>query len=375
MRGHSMMRCLMRVGLVVVLCPVWLGAVALASSTAMAAAATVPSPVAKPTTSAILVDGEQINFDAYNIAGCNYLKLRDLAYALSGGKKQFDVTWDGGGNTIRLFSGRPYTPVGGEMQTKGDGNKSPSPTTSDILLDGRPVSLPAFNIGGNNYFKLRDIAAAIGFGVLWDGRRNTVVIDTRVGYTPETSGGPDTLPPDASQLVVVKSVGSRAQVYLYEKGSKGLWTENKAYRVSGWVGAAGVKRDKREGDKATPSGQYRIGEAFYIDKAPKTKLDVFKITKNTYWVDDPNSAYYNQRVEGTKHKDWKSAEYMIQYKTAYKYGFVIEYNTARVPGAGSAVFFHVGARATSGCVAVREADILLYLKVLDRAKNPHIIVM
>ena len=38
---------------------------------------------ASPTASTVLVDGQNIAFDAYNIADSNYFKLRDLAITLS----------------------------------------------------------------------------------------------------------------------------------------------------------------------------------------------------------------------------------------------------------------------------------------------------
>ncbi|MDR2420631.1 MAG: hypothetical protein LBD49_00815 [Oscillospiraceae bacterium] len=143
------------------------------------------SPAAKPTASTVLVDGESVAFDAYNINDNNYFKLRDIAYVLSGTEKQFEVGWDGTANAISLTSGKAYTPVGGEMEGKGAGDKTAAPTTSKITLDGEEVSLTAYNIGGNNYFKLRDIGAAFDFGVSWDGAKNTIVIDTSKGYTPE----------------------------------------------------------------------------------------------------------------------------------------------------------------------------------------------
>jgi hypothetical protein len=71
------------------------------------------------------------------------------------------------------------------MEGKGAGNKTAIPTTSKITLDGKEVSFTAYNIGDNNYFKLRDIGAALDFGVTWDGENNTIVIDTSKGYTPE----------------------------------------------------------------------------------------------------------------------------------------------------------------------------------------------
>jgi len=146
----------------------------------------VPSNVpAIPTSSAIIVDGEKIEFDAYNIDGSNYFKLRDLAYTLSETEKQFEVSWlDGVANAyITLTSAKVYTPVGGEMQSKSSGTKNATESTWTIYLDGKQVSFTAYAIDGNNYFKLRDIAVAFDFGVDWDGAANMVTINTGKGYT------------------------------------------------------------------------------------------------------------------------------------------------------------------------------------------------
>jgi hypothetical protein len=144
-----------------------------------------PGLAAEPTAADILVNGEDVAFDAYNIGGNNYFKLRDLAYCLSGTEKQFEVGWDGANNAITLTSGKAYTAVGGEMTGKGVGNKSASPTSSKIYLDGKEISFTAYGLYGNNYFKLRDIGQVFDFGVGWDSSRNTIVIDTGKGYTPE----------------------------------------------------------------------------------------------------------------------------------------------------------------------------------------------
>ncbi|MDR1616919.1 MAG: copper amine oxidase N-terminal domain-containing protein [Syntrophomonadaceae bacterium] len=148
-------------------------------------ASAAPALTAKPTASTVLVNGKNIAFDAYNINGNNYFKLRDLAYTLNGTEKQFDVGWDGAKNAISLTSGKAYTVTGGEMADKGAGDKTPTPTSSKIYLNGKDVTFTAYNIEGNNYFKLRDIGAAFDFGVTWDGAKNTIVIDTSKGYTPE----------------------------------------------------------------------------------------------------------------------------------------------------------------------------------------------
>ena len=54
------------------------------------------------------------------------------------------------------------------------------PTWQNIYVDGKQVSMTAYNIAGSNYVKLRDIGQQVGFNVYWaDG----VQIDTDAPYT------------------------------------------------------------------------------------------------------------------------------------------------------------------------------------------------
>ena len=55
-----------------------------------------------PMASTVIVNGTAIAFEAYNIDGNNFFKLRDLAYALSGSSKQFSVGWDGAASCVVL---------------------------------------------------------------------------------------------------------------------------------------------------------------------------------------------------------------------------------------------------------------------------------
>lgn len=135
-----------------------------------------------PTTSRILVNGKAVEFEAYNINGYNYFKLRDLAMAVNNTEKNFEVAWDAEKNAINLISNKPYTPAGTEL-AKGDGKaKIAVPTTSKIYKDGEEISLVSYNINGYNYFKLRDITRLFDIGVSWDGVANTIVIDTSASY-------------------------------------------------------------------------------------------------------------------------------------------------------------------------------------------------
>ena len=176
-----------------------------------------------------------------------------------------------------------------------------------------------------------------------------------------------------TQLVTVLSKGITAKIRFYSCAD-GLWTEVPQMSCDGMVGRSGVYAQKREGDGCTPSGLYRIGSGFYIDQIPQTGLDLFRITQDTYWVDDPASSFYNKRVEGTENKDWNSAEHMISYDV-YRYGFVVDYNVACEPYAGSAIFFHISRSPTAGCIGTREDMVLSYLAKLDKNQNPYILIV
>ena len=179
---------------------------------------------------------------------------------------------------------------------------------------------------------------------------------------------------DCQQIITVNSTGAEAAISLYEKNSDGVW-ENADLDTDGYVGKRGVTNNSSEGSYETPYGLYEIGDAFYIDDVPETGLNSFMVTSDTYWVDDPDSEFYNQRVEGTENQDWNSAEHMIDYYSSYKYGFVIEFNTANtIPGKGSAIFFHCGSGPTAGCVSVSEDMMLAYLEKLDKNLNPYILI-
>ena len=144
---------------------------------------------ALPTSSPVFINGEEISFDAYSINDNNYFKLRDLAYALSGSDKQFDVGYDSENDAVFIVGGAPYTIVGGEMAPSSYRAAEAAPSHSRLIKNGSDAQAEAYLINDNNYFKLRDIAALLDFGVDWDADRG-VIIDTSKGYTPESSAEP-----------------------------------------------------------------------------------------------------------------------------------------------------------------------------------------
>ena len=129
------------------------------------------------------INGQLVGAEAYNINGSNYFKLRDIAMLLRDSQAQFEVGYDSG--TITLTTGQNYTPIGGELGNSWtDPSNSCVPSSQALLVDGKPVQMDAYNIGGYNYFKLRDLAGALGFGVEYVAANRTIYLDvgTRTLY-------------------------------------------------------------------------------------------------------------------------------------------------------------------------------------------------
>ncbi|MCH4866657.1 L,D-transpeptidase family protein [Bacillus sp. 1006-3] len=174
------------------------------------------------------------------------------------------------------------------------------------------------------------------------------------------------------QLILVTANGygtSKAQIQTFERDKNGYWV--KKLSVSGYIGKYGFAKKMSEGGKASPRGKYTIGTTFGRVKNPGTKMTYRKITNKDVWVDDVKSNLYNTWQKKPTKNRWKSAEEMNQ--KAYQYGFVINYNTKRTRGAGSAIFFHVSNMYTLGCTGTSQTNVVKIMKWLDPKKNPVII--
>jgi hypothetical protein len=131
----------------------------------------------------LTVNGVSIRCEKYNIDGSNYFKLRDMAFLLNGTESQFAVGYDAESRTVTITSGSPYESNGTELMFSGEDKSATAvPSSQTILIDGAPVEdLSVYNIGGNNFFKLRDLGAAVGFRVDYDAETNTAVVLSGMG--------------------------------------------------------------------------------------------------------------------------------------------------------------------------------------------------
>jgi hypothetical protein len=146
-------------------------------------AAFAASVVASPQT--VYVDGRQRSFEAYNIDGSNYFKLRDIAYILSGTGSEFSVSYDPSEGLITVETGEAYVSEGTEMKTGVDNGASAVPSSQNLIVDGRKVELHPYNIGGNNFFRLRDLGAVLNFAVDYNATINCVIITSASSESAE----------------------------------------------------------------------------------------------------------------------------------------------------------------------------------------------
>lgn len=132
-------------------------------------------------TQALKVNDKDIDCEKYNIDGNNYFKLRDLAELLNGTNSQFDVDYDAATKTMVVTTGAPYTHKNGtELVTGEDNSASAVVSPQTLKIDGEVVSdLAVYNIGGNNYFKLRELGTALNFGVDYDAATATMLVTSK----------------------------------------------------------------------------------------------------------------------------------------------------------------------------------------------------
>lgn len=131
------------------------------------------------------------------------------------------------------------------------------------------------------------------------------------------------------------------------------------------IGPAGPRRDKREGDGATPVGRFVFRQVLYRPDrvpAPETRLPVRALSPEDGWCDDPADPQYNRPVRlpyPARH------ERLWLEEAVYDVIVVIGHNDdPPVPGMGSAVFLHVAQPdygPTEGCVALALDDLLTVL--------------
>ncbi|TBL76315.1 alpha/beta hydrolase-fold protein [Paenibacillus thalictri] len=158
-------------------------------SVAMVLTVAVPvsaaAPVqAQPTDDTITVDGSKASAAAYKINGDNYFKLSDLAAAVTGTDYQFAISSDDAARRVDLTTGKAYTPANNQPTGTTAAPNSVNESGWSLYVDGKKADISAYSLGGNNYFRLRDVSKLVGFGVGYNSYSKTASIVTHAGLKP-----------------------------------------------------------------------------------------------------------------------------------------------------------------------------------------------
>jgi L,D-peptidoglycan transpeptidase YkuD (ErfK/YbiS/YcfS/YnhG family) len=136
------------------------------------------------------------------------------------------------------------------------------------------------------------------------------------------------------------------------------------------IGNKGSTNNKKEGDKKTPKGTFKIGHLYYRKdriKKPSTSLKCIEIKKNMGWCDDIHfPEKYNKLI-----KINKNIKYEKLKRIDHKYDLLIpiKYNFAKPKiGLGSCIFIHTTKdyKPTAGCVALKKKDFFIMLKLIKK---------
>ncbi|MGZ4586384.1 MAG: L,D-transpeptidase family protein, partial [Mycobacteriaceae bacterium] len=101
-------------------------------------------------------------------------------------------------------------------------------------------------------------------------------------------------------------------------------------------------------------------------------LPYFQSTTADWWDSNPGSPAYNTHVH-QQSSPGGGSENLYGSGAVYDYVVNVNYNTARTPGAGSAIFLHVtNGSPTAGCIAVPRNTMVTILQWLNPAAGPAI---
>ena len=143
------------------------------------------------------------------------------------------------------------------------------------------------------------------------------------------------------------------------------------------IGKNGTTANKKEGDKKTPKGTFEIQHLYFRKdrkQKPPTLLKCIEIKKNMGWCDDIRfPKKYNKLCKIEKNI---RSEKLTRKDNKYDLLIPIKYNFKRpISGRGSCIFIHLTKdyKPTAGCVALREKDFLIMLKLIRKNSKIKII--
>lgn len=185
----------------------------------------------------------------------------------------------------------------------------------------------------------------------------------------------------ARQLITVVSANAhlaKASLTAWRR-TQGCWLRF-AGPYMAWIGRAGMRSAKREGDGSTPEGVYQFSSTMYGNAPdPGLRYRYRRIGCGDWWDEDVASPEYDtfRAVPCTVVPSFANgaSEALWKETGAYPYFAVIAYNPEHIPGLGSGIFLHASLGVpTSGCISVIRSHLVLLLRWLDPSRHPAIVI-
>ena len=170
-----------------------------------------------------------------------------------------------------------------------------TPNDASVAVDGKGIAIGAYNIGGYNYFKLRDVAAALNgtganFEVGYDSAAKSIALSSKTAYSATGNELKDTAPTAkktatvSDQKIILDGKEVSMQAYLIDGYNYFQLRElgkNLGFEVA-WDNAAKAINMVTSGTPATPvAPKEEVKVETDVEKLQKAIDGMTEYTKNT----------------------------------------------------------------------------------------------
>ena len=147
----------------------------------------VESKDVKASSQKVKLNGKDVVIYGYIIDNYNYFKLRDVAAVLKDTEAKFGVEYKDAVAT--LTKGADYKVADTDQKEVKKVSKGIL-TNDKVMVGDKALTATAYKIDNSNYYKLRDLGEALGFGVDFDKATNTVLLTSKEAEVKEEKVAP-----------------------------------------------------------------------------------------------------------------------------------------------------------------------------------------
>ena len=141
----------------------------------------------KASSQKVKLNGKDVVIYGYIIDNYNYFKLRDVAAVLKDTEAKFGVEYKD--EVATLTKGADYKVADTDQKEVKKVSKGML-TNDKVMVGDKALTATAYKIDNSNYYKLRDLGEALGFGVDFDKATNTVLLTSKEAEVKEEKVAP-----------------------------------------------------------------------------------------------------------------------------------------------------------------------------------------